>query len=306
MLYSIIPLVLLTIFLDWSLDLGLIMRLPERPEYWSIWIYIFGMPHVFASFLLLADNAYWQEFKTKLIVSAAAMLAIPIVLTNFFGFDALFFFFTVLIIYHTVAQQFGLALIASQTKPDIYHKLNTFLGSGVGVVIYAVVYNEGKIDLISSTIPELEWLAWSLMIPVLWLSIKQYNRSKTTEGKQFVALNYLMLLTILIAFSYGLSVLAIILGRIIHEFCAWFIYSAHDQNRNATEAYNVVYRHLPFIAPKFAGLIIAFVVGVLVTYSLVDAKDLAFLLVSFSLYHYWIEGFIWKGNSGPKQHVKFQ
>lgn len=33
---------------------------------------------------------------------------------------------------------------------------------------------------------------------------------------------------------------------------------------------------------------------------------LALLIVSFSLYHYWIEGFIWKGASGPKQQVVFK
>lgn len=306
-LYAVLPLALGLLYIDWVTSGHLVASLPMRPEYWSIWIYIFGMPHVFASFILLADKQYWQEFQAKLVVSGIIILMIPPVFTLFFDFYFLFFLFTALIVYHTVAQQFGIALIVSKIRPDRWHIIHTFAGSFIGVILYTYMYADARLELIMPFKPYLIDIAWVLSILVAGVTVRQYMRATTSAGRLFLLCNLAMLVTMLILFTYGFQLLSIVIGRIIHEFTAWYIYSVHDHNRNAVVHHNVVFKRFPMIPSRYAGFILAFTLGIAFTF-LSEQFDhfLALLIVSFSLYHYWIEGFIWKGASGPKQQVYFR
>lgn len=290
---------------DSYFSFGIIQSLPERPEYWSIWIYIFGMPHVFASFLLLADKEYIQEFKSNIIISASILLSLPPLLSLFFDFYVIFFIFTAMIVYHTVAQQFGLSLIASRSKPNFAHKANTILASLVGVVLYTYMYSNDQFSFAVEHKADLVSLAKVLFIIVTGLSLFQFITSNTRQGRIFVFLNWLLIGSILGFFLAGLEVLSIIIGRIIHEFSAWIIYGVHDHNRNLLNSHNLAYKYLP-IPTQYAGIVLAFVFGIAITFvSESHASFLAMLIISFSLFHYWIERFIWKGKSGPKQNVRF-
>jgi hypothetical protein len=306
-LYAVLPLSLGLLFIDWISGGSLSQSLPANPEYWPIWIYIFGMPHVFASFILLADKQYWQEFQSKLVVSAIIMLMIPPVFTLFFDFYFLFFLFTALIVYHTVAQQFGIALIVSKIRPDRWHFVHTFAGSFIGVILYTYMYADARLDFIMPFKSYLLDIACGLSILVGAITVRQYLRANTPAGRLFLLCNLAMLFTMFILFTYGFQLLSIVIGRIIHEFTAWYIYSVHDHNRNSVVHHNLIFKSLPMIPARYAGFILAFALGIAFIF-LSEQFDhfLALLIVSFSLYHYWIEGFIWKGSSGPKQQVSFK
>jgi hypothetical protein len=308
-LYLVVPLAVLVAAFDHVSDGAVRAVLPHHPEDWWFWIYLFGMPHVFASFLLLADRDYWSEFRDKLVVYAFLFLILPYALLLLVGYQALFFLFTSLIIYHTIAQQFGIALVVSRVKPSLAHKASTFLASALGVIIYSFMYSD-KLLFESINLYRFEFLilVYALLILVLALSVHTWRLSATASGRQMVIANAFMLVTIVFLFHYGLEVLSIIIARIIHEFTAWIVYSCHDANRNAVDTHNLVYQRLSFLGvPPYAiGLLLAVVLGFSFTY-LNETFDhyLAMLVVSFSLYHYWIEGFIWKGRSGPKQNIGF-
>lgn len=306
-LYSVIPLSLALLLIDWILGGNLSLALPTHPEYWPVWIYIFGMPHVFASFILLADEQYWNEFRSKLIASGIIILLIPPVFTMFFDFYYLFFLFTALIVYHTVAQQFGIALIVAKIRPDRWHVVHTFAGSIIGVVLYTYMYSDARLDFVMPLKSYFIDAAWGLLLLVGGITARQFIRANTPAGKMFLLCNFTMLLTMLILFSYGFQLLSIVIGRIIHEFTAWYIYSVHDHNRNADTRHNIIFRRFPMLPARYAGFILAFALGIAFTFLSEEFNQfLALLIVSFSLYHYWIEGFIWKGASGPKQQVVFK
>jgi hypothetical protein len=309
-LYLTVPLTWLLVLFDYTNDNAVMLALPERPEFWWIWIYIFGMPHVFASYIILADKDYWAEFKGKLIKGMAVLLLLPPIIMAVLGYQWLFFIFTVMIIYHTIAQQYGLSLIISRTRPDRWHRINTIVGSFIGVILYTLIYADTYTIL--TILPYLDSiynLIYMMAFVLIVVAIRQIMVSKTLIGKWYTFATMSMILTMIGLFFYGLPILAIIMGRVIHEFSAWLIYSSHDKNRNHEVRHNLIYAKLAWlkIDPYFLGIILAFLSGIAVTYvSQSNQNFLALLIVSFSLYHYWMEGVIWKGNSLPKQHLLFK
>lgn len=311
-LYAVIPLAAIVYGLD-QYTFGLVhMILPGRPEEWAFWIYIFGMPHVFASFFLLADKEYVAYFGKKLWVGAAVILALPWLLTALFGPWIMIVGFTAMIVYHTIAQQFGIALVIGKRRPDTLHKINTFVGSALGVVIYMFVYADTDPAIFYYTgfyKSTLLLLAWGMMASVVLMTAWQIIGTTERRGQIYMALNALMLVSMLLLYRSQLGLLVVIMGRIVHEFTAWFIYASHDKNRNHDEMRNLVYRHFAWlkISPYWIGMVLAFTFGIAFTYlSEANGRFLFYIIVSFSLYHYWMEGFIWKGNSPPKRHLRFK
>jgi hypothetical protein len=308
-LYAILPIVWLLMLVDYLTNHSLMFALPNRPEFWWIWIYIFGMPHVFASYLLLADNEYLDTYKDKLIKGAIVLLALPPLIMMTAGYAWLFFIFTAMIIYHTISQQYGLSLVMAKIRPDRTHKAITIIGSSIGVLLYTLIYADQSVaSLITPYSNWIDVIVLSFAALLTGLTMLQIKKSQTVIGKWYILSTLLMVLTMIGLFYYGLQVLAVIVGRIIHEFSAWIIYSAHDKARNEKIIHNLIYAKLQWlrIDTYYMGILLAFVAGVSVTYVSQENQDfLALLIVSFSLYHYWLEGVIWKGKSLPKQHLRF-
>lgn len=307
--YAIVPISLLVIFLDSQFFNVFKILLPHKPEVWAIWIYIFGMPHVFGGLLMIADKEYLAYYGNKVWYGAVAILLLPLVLIYLVGFNSMFFVFTAMIVYHTIAQQFGIALIIGKKKPDWIHKANTIIGSCVGVMLFCFIYAEGSVSYLLRPYREtMLVVAWSLGAVVVALTAVQMLQTKEKRGRLYMAANVSLLLSMLVSYNYGLTALVVIMGRIVHEMTAWIIYASHDKNRNHQVMNNVIYRKFAWlkIDPYWMGITLAFAFGIAVTFVADFYRNALFtLIISFSLYHYWTECFIWKGNAPPKRYLKF-
>lgn len=308
-IYGIVPLLMLVVLADFLTGGLLRLMLPKRPEVWSFWIYVFGLPHIFASFFLLADREYLQYFGGKLWKMALFLLALPIFVYWQFGSEMMVVIFTAMIVYHTIAQQFGIALILAKQRPTWVHQANTIIGSALGVVLYLNIYATGSLGFkLRPHISTMEAVSWIMLAVVFGITLFQIRMTKERYGRVYMWLN-LMLLTFMVSmFNYGFSLLMIIAGRVVHEFTAWLIYAAHDKNRSVAGDHNLVYRYFAWsrISPYWMGIVLAFLFGMAFTYLSGEFQGVfATLVISMSLYHYWVECVIWKGNSPPKRHIVF-
>lgn len=308
-IYLVLPAVLVLYIVDRMYFGSIRMLMPYKPEDLAFWIYIFGMPHVFASFFLLADKEYLRHFSRRLWVSALILLALPPLVAWGLGWWVLQVIFTCMIVYHTVAQQFGVALMVGKRRPDLLHKINTFLGSVAGVAIYLLIYADG--DLLTVVLHnERLWrdVCHVLVAIVVLLSTWEIVWHDNRNWRIYMGLNALLLVTMDLLMSQDLTFLIVVTGRVVHEFTAWQIYMHHDHNRNKTVRRNWIYARLSWvkITPYWLGMLLAFGMGIAYTALMnsTGSQALWFLTISFSLYHYWIEGFIWKGNSPPKHQLR--
>lgn len=311
--YAAIPLVLIVVWISESfLKTSLVYSMPFRPEKWAFWIYIFGMPHVFASMQTMMDREYLTFYSWKLLWIALFFLALPLFVMNFIGGIAMFLIFTAFIVYHTIAQQFGLVLTALKVKPGALFSVWKWSAIGVGLALYGMLYTS-PVPLVFKY-SSFEFQTLLLITKVLlgltvasglllaWL----YRANKL--GVAYIAANIAMMATEFALFQMGYYAFVVILGRVIHELTAWPIYATHDHNRNLTTQHNWLYRafNQSKIPTYWLSITLAFALGWIVTYSTNVFRVLAPLIVSLSLFHYYTESFMWKGASIHRKFLSFK
>lgn len=309
--YSIIPVLLAAIWLDqvaWNNAIR--SNLPFVPEEWIVWIYLFGLPHVVASMHTLADREYLSFYGAKLAWVVAFFLALPFVVTQIAGATTMFLIFTAFIVYHTVAQQYGIAFAALRQKPTVLHAIWKWSAVGVGAAIFIMIYTK-PVPLAMQTESDgrsaMLWIAGILLaVNVIAGAILAFFSRKNPVGAWHVLACTAMIAAEFILFDQGYFALAVVLGRIIHEFTAWHIYATHDRNRNLRETPNVLFRvfRKTGIPIYPLSIILAFGVGIALNYG-IHLTTAASLLISISLIHYYMESFLWKSGSIHRRHLSF-
>ena len=167
------------------------------------------------------------------------------------------------------------------------------------------------------------------------------RQSQRKLGTYYIYSNLLMLIAAYIFLIMGYGFFVIATPRFIHDFTAFIIYSAHDQNRNREIKHNYVYRFLSFllIPPLVLCPVLAIVLansiecGAFFTDMLIGfGADFTFtecvmkhgwtqreslvdiplsmqvgtqILFVCGLFHYYIESFVWKRDSIHRHAVKF-
>lgn len=316
-IYAAVPLVWIVVLISENfLKSSLVYSLPFRPEKWAFWIYIFGMPHVFASMQTMLDREYVTFYGWKLLWLTVFFLALPLVVMNYVGGMAMFLIFTGFIVYHTIAQQFGITLSVLKPKPTVLF-YTLYYGwkwgaIGVGLALYGMLYTTPVPIAFQFSSPEYFILLLAAkvflgMMAVCGFALAWIYRSNKL-GMAYIGANMAVMATEFALFQLGYFAFVVILGRVIHEFTAWPIYATHDSNRNLTTKHNWLYRSLSGtrIPTYWLSIILAFVLGWILTYSASAFKVLAPVIISLSLIHYYTESFMWKGGSIHRRFLSFK
>jgi len=310
LLYMIIPLALIVVWIDQTLlHSKILISSPFKPEEWIIWVYIFGMPHVITGAQMFADTEYIKMYGWRLFRILAICLALPLVVVPVFGAEYMFVIFMAFIVYHTVAQQFGLTLAVLKKAPTTAFYAWKWSAIGVGSVLYLMLYfapiplayvnNEWK-DLLVLSAKVLLAITVLSGIAVIW-----ENRTNKL-GSWYVGLNIALIFTECFLFYMHYFFLIVILGRIIHEFTAWPIYIAHENNRNLTVKHNWIYRMFgDFIPITILSVALAFAIGFALLYITKLLPFFASVIISLSIYHFYTEHFLWRRDGILRESVKF-
>lgn len=311
-LYALVPAMLAVVWLDKNVFGEYLMHaLPFRPEAWIWWIYLFGMPHVVASINTLIDREYLEFYKWKLAFVVAACLALPYALNMISGPNAIFVVFAAFIVYHTIAQQFGITIVAMRRKPDRLFMVWKWSAVGAALAIYAMLYTVPVPLVFVEGSPLRRMLTGTAEILIFCHVVAgialAWRLRDNRLGLAHIAANTMLMLAEFYFFQSGYFALIVILARVIHEFTAWHIYATHDSNRARTGGHNLLFRAFAFTrAPVYLlSIVLALVMGIGLTYGLIRFDTAGFLVVSLSIIRYWSEGFLWKGGSIHRKNLSF-
>jgi len=315
-LYALIPVSLLLVTVDaLGLD-GTMLRqhLPAAPEQWAFWTVIFGLPHIVASLLTMADREYLNHYQRKLLPPLVVFTAIACA-GQFgpqpFSYQALFVFLAFYTIYHVLAQQLGLTLMMMGTPPSRTFKLWKWLAVFTGFAIYINVYGKTRLGEVMlgpvSVYQAMTYIAVALCAAVIVLAFRISADARHRIGKWYLWGNVALLSSALIINETGYTLFVILIPRVIHDVTAYIIYVTHDSNRNKARPVNLMYRLTRF--SRLPPLLLLPVVSVLIAYALtahqhVPLVNIAVLTISFL--HYYYESFIWRGPSPHRKHVAFK
>ena len=308
-LYAIIPLALLLVWFDQStLNRAILHSSPFRPESWIVWFYVFGMPHVVGGIQMFADKEYLQHYGWRLLRVFVVCLVVPPLVVSLLGQQYLFVIFMLFIVHHTVAQQFGLTLVALKRPPDVAFHVWKWTAVGVGVVLYSMLY--------FVPFPLVVFNAYGMREPLLLVGeillglflasavALVWKHRGNRLGVAHVICNVALIATDCYLFYVHYFFLVVLIGRVIHEFTAWPIYVVHDRNRNLVSYPNWLFRGFRWVAsPAVLSLVFAFSLGFALTYAVTLVSAMSSVIVSLSIYHYYTEHFLWRRDGLLRKHV---
>ncbi|MFN3580687.1 MAG: hypothetical protein ACK4VV_09475 [Pseudomonas sp.] len=315
-LYAIIPISLVLVLLDALVFQGraLYQYLPHQPENWPFWTVIFGLPHIIASLITMADKEYLGHYRRSLLWPM--LIFAGIASAGHFGpqpvsYNLLFVFLAFYTIYHVLAQQLGLTLMMMGIPPGRTFKYWKWISVFAGFAIYINVYGEqymGHFDLGGLSLYDLlTYTAALLCAAQLVLAIRLTPQAKHRIGVWYLWGNVALLLSALLINEIGYTLFVILIPRIIHDVTAYMVYITHDRNRNKTQPVNLIYRITHF--SRLSPILLLPILSVLIAFILTSHQhypiiSIAILTVSFL--HYYFEGFIWRGPNPHRQYVNFR
>lgn len=301
-LYAVVPFAAGVMLLD-QLLLGSYLRqavLPAAPEEWPAWTILFGMPHVIAGLLTMADREYLgyyrRRFRWPLLGFGAISIAAatgPGQLT--FSVALWLGFYTVT---HLLTQQIGLAFTMLRKPPPGWMRLWKWTMLVLGVLVYAGLFLD--MNLPDASLGGLDPHALvvlggaGLLAPLLASTAVLARRAVDRCAVVYVWSNWAMVAAILAAFAWRYSVFILLIPRIIHDLTAFLVYFNHDSNRNARHGHNLLYWRAR------RGRTVAFwilpTVSVGLAYALQINAFPLFIAINFFLtfMHYHIESVVWR------------
>ncbi|WP_373188000.1 hypothetical protein [Halopseudomonas sp.] len=318
-LYAIIPACLLAIILDaLLLDGQAIHRyLPDRPEQWPFWTVIFGLPHIIASLLTMADREYLSFYRRSLFWPLLLFAAITS--AGHFGpqpvsYDLLLVILAFYTIYHVLAQQLGLTLMMMGTAPTRTFKFWKWTSILAGFAIYINVYGQQfipgsaiRVGGVALTIVELfTWIAALLCAAQLVLALRLAPTSRHRMGVWYLWSNVALIISALLINHLGYTLFVILIPRVIHDLTAYTVYITHDRNRNRHGPVNLFYRLTGF--SRLSPLLLLPALSIAIAFVLSSQQHypvISIAILTMSFLHYYFEGFIWRGPNPHRNYVNF-
>lgn len=316
-LYAVVPLSLLIAAAD-ILLLDSRLRhdvLPYSPDRWPLWSVVFGLPHIVASLVTMADREYLAHYRHSLLwplVIAATGSSICVLGPQPIGQQALFIFLAFYTIYHVLSQQLGITLVMMGTPPTrAFHAwkwLSIFSGFAIFTLVFGHAYGLRHVMLGSFRLYDLlEVMAGVLMALTFAFALRLTPRSRNRLGTWYLWGNVALLATAFLTLELQYTVFTILMPRVIHDLTAFTVYITHDMNRNAEQPRNLVYRLARFT--RLPPLVLLPVLAIGIAYFITTSLHIAavsVLMFTITLLHYYFEGFIWRGPNPHRQQISFR
>ncbi len=336
-LYGIIPLCFVVLLLDvFVFDQQLKATfLPVEPAQWAFWAIIFNFPHIVSSLITLVDKEYWQFYQARmgkaLIVITLFVVTItyliPLIFSGFVSsiISGLFFaFFAAYTMYHVLSQQFGIGMMMMRVTQSSLYQAWRATSTVAATSLYLCVFAKGPLSTIMILDVPVNAILQSIigvsLLAATFFGLSLVKKSQRKLGTGYVVSNILMLYSTWLFLFLDYTIFVIMIPRFVHDITAFIIYATHDQNRNAVEAPNYIYRWMRFVplsplllCPLLAiGLAngiqgsTAFVDQFFIVSGFPSVLQISTQIVLIaSLFHYYIESFVWKRDSLHRHHVGF-
>jgi len=263
-----------------------------------LFITLFEFPHIIASFFMLGDSEYRSTYK-KVLVKNMYLFAGAVFVLTLVSVRLFFFLYIVYTLYHVVRQQFGISKFYGFEKSrflDLYQVL--FIGMGSMALL------SFQID-----IPQM-----ALMIAggtITTLTAIYFLYEKNNRKNIYLSLCVVSFCLAGIIFGLGYMVLGYLIVRITHDITAFIFYSVHNYNRKR-ESDNPLYTSVLTrrISPLVVTSLLAIVLNGVYLYAMKTIPDyslaytvLLTLYFCLGLFHYNLEGSVWKKDSLARKYI---
>ena len=266
-----------------------------------LFIFIFNLPHIIASFFSFFDREYVSYYKTHLFLYLPGLLIATAVLL-YVNFDLGVAFYLINDVWHGIKQKTGIALILG-ARPGRLHTVWTFLPFVTSALVYLYF-------LVPTVLPQ---ILLDNISPIIFVGIGALFFVTILKIRQSVpeVRLYIFLVSSLIFLSYlftlnGYIFFAILAFRFVHDISAFAFYITHDYNRNKDTQKNLFYGLLsaiplpviiltPLLAFLFAFIAQTMTHGIVIGYSIV---------VLLGMCHFYLESVMWKRDSLHRKQVK--
>lgn len=303
-LYLTVPLSVLLVAADVLFLKGWVKRhVPFIPEQLAGYTVLFNAPHLVASELTFFDRDYLGYYRKQLLLGVPVSIGIVMLVVHFCTVAQMQMVNVALVNYHLMAQQIGLSRPMTESRGPWLDALKW-----MAVVVYIAAFAPVFLPTTSGQpfIP----LVWNctllLLIPMAYALSEVYRSSRTTIGKFYVLGNALMLAAMIPAAKLGYFFFLILVPRVVHDFTAYSFYVTHDLNRNRELPHNLIYRCVRGTGVPVAVLfpVLSIVLAYALSHAL-DGRGLALFIGPIALFHYFIEGVIWKGSAPHRRSIAF-
>lgn len=272
---------------------------------------ILTFPHIIASLISFGDREYREYYRKPLIGGICVSLSLAIGSDIIFGGRAILVVVAFYSIYHNIMQQFGLSAIMLRQKPTPIYNLMKWTMVIPTWLAYGILSFPFIPELANHQEIFMQLVGGCLVVATALAGLFYYRISQKHTVPP-LGLAYFLSNIALMFISYGMIVygyggMAILVGRVLHDLSAYWVYMVHDQNRNNTTMHNPVYK-LPQkygIKPLYVLMPLAVIVSsfLLVLEEFVDV--MAIIISAFNMMHYYIESYIWKRGTPHRQYVPF-
>jgi len=309
-LYAVVPLSIGVIVADILVFGRYLQRaiLPATPEQWPIWAVVFGLPHVIAGLLTMADREYLGFYRRRCIA--------PLLLFGTVSLGAAVgpapFLFAVSIwlglytVTHLLSQQIGLSYSMLRTPSSRQMRIWKVLIMAIGLILYVALYLD--VSMPNATLGHFDPHALCVLVCVPLLAALAVSTAALARGavdrcgRYYIWSNAGMMLGVYLAYLLRYPVFILLIPRVVHDLTAYLVYLNHDTNRNATTRHNVLYllqsrrqRPARWILPAVS---IALGFGLQMN----DYPPVIAANFFLTFMHYHIESFIWRR---PNPHRSF-
>jgi uncharacterized membrane protein len=161
-----------------------------------------------------------------------------------------------------------------------------------------------------TAIPSLLYTVIVTTIPVL-LTMLFFIVEKENRKNIYLFLCVISFSCIALLFGFGYTLLALLSARVIHDLTAFMFYSVHGHNRKE-ESSNLIYTSFltKNIPPLILTPVLAISSNLMYLYLVFLTKEIPFLnsilifgYVLMALFHYNLEGVIWRKDSPVRNYV---
>jgi hypothetical protein len=139
----------------------------------------------------------------------------------------------------------------------------------------------------------------------LLLFYETYIRLLNNKKNPIIQGNFLLFITIFLAFLLGYPFLAFLIPRVVHDLSAMIFYFFHDYNRNKDDKKNSIFKIIPYTKKYFFiwPVLFSFLFANILYELAIRMEIMAFVLFSIGLIHYFIEDFIWKKDGLHRREI---
>jgi hypothetical protein len=301
-LYLLLPITLAVVAVD-SMWLGGRLRdaLPANPETLPIFTYVFVLPHIVSSSVILMDREYLKHFGRRLAIAGLVILVLAVGMVRGQYQALLYGLFNLYTIYHVVQQQFGITRMLCR-----YRRWEHYLWSGSGLLLMSWA-------IIAHSVPTLRTIApsdWVMAVALLtsplllWATARLNKHSSSRLGSYYLWANTALVGSTLLCYWTGYFFFMLLVPRLLHDFTAFSFYIVHDANRNQVTPHNRVFAvlrrtriPLPFLTP-----LVSILLAAPITANTMHTP-IQVLFMFLTMLHYYTEGITWKSGSPHRASI---